>query len=192
MRTEARAAGSEGSKPSSVTGLGPRMAERRPERPLEHQSSEPVRVALGASSVSFQVSRLPDRAAQTCGQGVTHRRQGGAVQRAAEEVGIAAFDAICSAQKDRRLGASDLTLPYPTLPYLRKVRTRVQFGVVTGGNAVVTWGCVRGDTSRALSCRPLCVCPAVLACASRSQSHGNGRLGDAQVCGRCKYRALLH
>ena len=110
MRTEARAAGSEGSKPSSVAGLGPRMAERRPERPLEHQSSEPVRVALGASSVSFQVSRLPDRAAQTCGQGVTHRRQGGAVQRAAEEVGIAAFDAICSAQKDRRLGASDLII----------------------------------------------------------------------------------
>ena len=51
------------------------------------------------------------------------------MQRAAEEVGMAAFDAICSAQKDRRLGASDLTLPYPTLPYLRKVRTRVQFGV---------------------------------------------------------------
>ena len=51
------------------------------------------------------------------------------MQRAAEEVGIAAFDAICSAQKDRRLGASDLTLPYPTLPYLRKVRTRAQFGV---------------------------------------------------------------
>ena len=42
---------------------------------------------------------------------------------------MAAFDAICSAQKDRRLGAADLTLPYPTLPYLRKVRTSVQFGV---------------------------------------------------------------
>ena len=93
------------------------MAERRPERPLEHQSSEPVRVALGASSVSFQVSRLPDRAAQTCGQGVTYRRQGGAVQRAAEKVGIAAFDAICSAQKDRRFAARR-TLPYLTLPYL--------------------------------------------------------------------------
>ena len=87
------------------------------------------------------------------------------MQRAAEEVGIAAFDAICSAQKDRRLGASDLTLPYPTLPYLRKVRTRVQFGVVTGGNAVVTWGCVRGDTSRALSCRPLLALPLRLAAA---------------------------
>ena len=70
MSTEARAAGSEGSKPSSVTGLGPRMAERRPERPLEHQSSEPVRVALGASSVSFQVSRLTDRTARAWGQGV--------------------------------------------------------------------------------------------------------------------------
>ena len=42
---------------------------------------------------------------------------------------MAAFDAICSAQKDRRLGASDLTLPYPTLPYLRKVPTSLQFGV---------------------------------------------------------------
>ena len=46
------------------------MAERRPERPLEHQSSEPVRVALGASSVSFQVSRLTDRTARAWGQGV--------------------------------------------------------------------------------------------------------------------------
>ena len=42
---------------------------------------------------------------------------------------MAAFDAICSAQKDRRLGASHLTLPYPILPYLRKVRTSVQFGL---------------------------------------------------------------
>ena len=119
MRIEARAAGSEGSKPSRAPGRGPRMAERRPERPLEHQSSEPVRVALGASSVSFQVSRLPDRAAQTCGQGVTHRRQGGAVQRAAEEVGMAAFDAICLLRAERsstrRLGPY-LTLPYLTLP----------------------------------------------------------------------------
>ena len=118
MRTEARAAGSEGSRPSSVAGLGPRMAERRPERPLEHQPPEPVRGPPGASPVSFQVSRLPDRAAQTCGQGVTHRRQGGAVQRAAEEVGMAAFDAICSAQKEsstRRLEPY-LTLPYLTLP----------------------------------------------------------------------------
>ena len=46
------------------------MAEPRPERPLEHQSSEPVRMALGASSVSFQVSRLTDRTARAWGQGV--------------------------------------------------------------------------------------------------------------------------
>ena len=108
---------------------------------------------------------------------------------------MAAFDAICSAQKDRRLGASHLTLPYPTLPYLRKVRTRVQFGVVTGGNAVVTWGCVRGDTPDERSLLPPLWpvrCPCVLAVCRRSQAHGNGRLGDAQVCERCKYRALLH
>ena len=41
---------------------------------------------------------------------------------------MAAFDAICSAQKDRRLGASHLTLPYPTLPYLRKVSMSLQLG----------------------------------------------------------------
>ena len=70
MRIEARAAGSEGSKPSRAPGRAPRMAERRPERPLEHQSSEPVRMALGASSVSFQVSRLTDRTARAWGQGV--------------------------------------------------------------------------------------------------------------------------
>ena len=70
MRIEARAAGSEGSKPSMAPGRAPRMAERRPERPLEHQSSEPVRMALGASSVSFQVSRLTDRTARAWGQGV--------------------------------------------------------------------------------------------------------------------------
>ncbi len=49
------------------------MAERRPERPLEHQSSEPVRMALGASSVSFQVSRLTDRTARAWGQGCLRR-----------------------------------------------------------------------------------------------------------------------
>ena len=46
------------------------------------------------------------------------------MQRAAEEVGIAAFDAICSAQKDRRLGASDLTLPYNAINQQRQERPR--------------------------------------------------------------------
>ena len=32
-------------------------------------------------------------------------------------------------RKDRRLGASNLTLAYPTLPYLRKVRMQVQLRV---------------------------------------------------------------
>ena len=37
---------------------------------------------------------------------------------------MAAFDAICSAQKDRRLGASDLTLPYNAINQQRQERPR--------------------------------------------------------------------
>ena len=65
------------------------------------------------------------------------------MQRAAEKVGIAAFDAICSAQKDRRLGAS--LGPYLTLPYLILPSE--------GANVGAIW-CMPNVCSRPPDCTP--------------------------------------
>ena len=67
---------------------------------------------MGRTRMAGLVAGLVQAAARHVGAAIAVRT---AVQRAAEEVGKAAFDAICSAQK----GSSTRRLePYLSLPYL--------------------------------------------------------------------------